>query len=189
MLFGPATLGLRVIYLAVYFSSFFAAVAVSAILRKPGAVGGVRGSLVLLSFTAMLGLWGLRSAPVHLYDPRVPLESAGEHSARWRLAKDFFERHVVLDNYSKFLTDDPYVISLALPWEQWSKATSIADKRAKVEASTLVVSFNGLNTTTYVAQVGDPLHLENDFDIQGFRSYVDAAKGRIYDNTLQRFWQ
>ena len=146
------------------------------------------GVAALFVFSSMIGLWGNRYIPQHLYNPSVSWVQGGEHPAEWRRLGSALDGRVTYEEVEMFLTDERYALGLILPMDQWDKIKVVGTQGADLPPGALVVAFRGLNPYSYIEEV-DPSKFDPTFEPEKFQESVSETSSRIYDDGSFQIWR
>jgi len=144
--------------------------------------------VILLVFTSLLGLWGHRYAPVHLYDPSVSWVQAGDHPVGWTRMDRFFDKYVNYEDVDRIASDDWFVLSLIMPIDQFEKARPIERMKSGDHTDTFVMEFRELNTHSYIT-VDEPERYAPEFTEVNFRQKLEMTYNLIYNDNQFRLWR
>lgn len=133
------------------------------------------GMIMLLLFTAAVGLWAAQYAPVPIYDPNVSPISFGEHPLTYSGVTNFFGH---LSNPSCILTNEEYVASLSIPFRYWNVSGGIWS--ARTNPGCIVVLYQGFNASvSYILEVEN---LYPGFNYLQFNAIIlSSSASRIFD--------
>jgi hypothetical protein len=145
------------------------------------------GVAALFVFSSMIGQWGNRYIPQHLYNPSVSWVQGGEHPTEWRRLESYLDGRVTYEEVDAFLTDERYAMGLILPMDQWDKIKVVGTQGADLSPGSLVVAFRGLDPYSYIEEA-DPAQFEPAFEPEKFQESVSETSSRIYDDGGFQIW-
>jgi len=146
------------------------------------------GVAALFVFSSMIGQWGNRYIPQHLYNPSVSWVQGGEHPTEWRRLESALDGRVTYEEVEVFLTDERYALGLLLPVDQWDKIKVVGTQGADLSPGDLVVAFRGLDPYSYIEEI-DPAKFEPTFEPEKFQASVSETSSRIYDDGSFQIWR
>ncbi|MCJ7509361.1 MAG: hypothetical protein MUP14_00530 [Dehalococcoidia bacterium] len=146
------------------------------------------GVAALFVFSSMIGLWGNRYIPQHLYNPSVSWVQGGEHPTEWRRLESYLDGRVTYEKVDMFLTDERYAMGLILPMDQWDKIEVVGTQGVDLSPGSLVVAFRGLDPDSYIEEV-DPSKFDSSFEPEKFQESVSETSSRIYDDGSFQIWR
>jgi hypothetical protein len=146
------------------------------------------GVAALFVFSSMIGQWGNRYIPQHLYNPSVSWVQGGEHPTEWRRLENALDGRVTYEQVEVFLTDERYAMGLLLPTDQWDKIKVVGTKRADLSPGALVVAFRGLDPYSYIEEA-DAAEFDPTFEPEKFQESVSETSSRIYDDGQFQIWR
>jgi hypothetical protein len=152
--------------------------------------------LLILIFTAFVGLWGHEFAPVHVYDTSVKASDIGERNFDYIRVGEFFNQRVNATNYQTIWVDDDAALVWLLQPDNYYKILRLWPEYFAVQQSTnkpkneLICSFRDLNMYCYFAGASLRIKTLEEAKVlrDEFYNYFEGRFNRIYDDGKYIFW-
>jgi len=152
--------------------------------------------LLILIFTAFVGLWGHEFALVHVYDTSVKASDIGERNFDYIRVGEFFNQRVNATNYQTIWVDDDAALVWLLQPDNYYKILRLWPEYFAVQQSTnkpkneLICSFRDLNMYCYFAGASLRIKTLEEAKVlrDEFYNYFEGRFNRIYDDGKYIFW-
>lgn len=150
-----------------------------------------------LIFSALIGLWGHRFAPLHLYNPDMNLLDVGERYTDVLRIYHFFNQKVEVDHFQAIWTDDSAAIISLLKSKDYSKVMFLnydfiaMHSIKRFQYDELVCELHNFNTYRYFTGGATSTSPdEGEFMRQEMTNYLqnNVMGIRIFDDGKYRFW-
>ncbi len=141
--------------------------------------------IILIVFPSFLSPWTHLYVPTFLYDPSTKFEDVGSHSTGYWTIIPFAKNYVDYKNIDAALSDDPFLMYLALPTESYAK---IEDLHINLNANlnnterTAIFEFSNLNPSYYLINVISEKNGEVLENINGFKQQIMVRYSQVYSS-------
>ena len=145
--------------------------------------------LFIWMFSAFIGLWAtVRYVPLHLYDPAVSFNDAGEHPMGWQNLKPFFSSKMDYANVDSIISDETYTLSLLLPQDQWNKARVLGQMGSQISPKSLIVILTNFNVLNSYMTQGYKRDSDINYNESDFKYKLDSDCNQIYSDNNFQVW-
>lgn len=185
----------RIITLALPFVSLLGAVSYSYIkskLKRIRYIPVVSIIMAFLLFYSFIGLWGHGFAPLHLYDPSISYEEAGERNIDFMRLSNFNEK-VIVKNYRVVWTDDLNPLVFLINSSDYDKIDRIPQQDIQKIGSygkEIIYELKGFNLYFYYARTFSPAKNPENADVLAheFELWVQNKFSCVYSDGKYRLW-